>query len=27
MATERHQALNWLIGYQGQAWDDITLDT
>lgn len=27
IAMERHHALNWLIGYQGQAWDDITLDT
>jgi hypothetical protein len=24
---ERHYALNWLIGYMGQAWDDITTDT
>ena len=24
---ERHYALNWLIGYQGQEWDDITTDT
>jgi len=27
VAMERHHALNWLIGYQDQAWDDITLDT
>ena len=27
VAMERHQALNWLIRYEGQAWDDITLDT
>jgi len=27
VAMERHHALNWLIGYEGQAWDDITLDT
>jgi predicted RNA binding protein YcfA (HicA-like mRNA interferase family) len=24
---ERHYALNWLIGYCGQDWDDITTDT
>lgn len=24
---ERHYALKWLIGYAGQAWDDITTDT
>lgn len=24
---ERHYALNWLIGYCGQHWDDITTDT
>ena len=24
---ERHYALNWLIGYNGQDWDDITTDT
>ena len=24
---ERHYALNWLIGYQGQAWDEVTTDT
>jgi hypothetical protein len=24
---ERHHALNWLIGYCGQEWDDITTDT
>lgn len=24
---ERHYALNWLIGYGGQAWDDISTDT
>jgi hypothetical protein len=24
---ERHHALNWLIGYLDQAWDDVTLDT
>lgn len=24
---ERHYALNWLIGYNEQAWDDITTDT
>ncbi len=24
---ERHYALNWLIGYQGQEWDDVSTDT
>lgn len=24
---ERHYALNWLTGYQGQEWDDVTTDT
>lgn len=24
---ERHKALNWLIRYMGQNWDDITTDT
>ncbi|MBY4627784.1 DUF4272 domain-containing protein [Rhizobium croatiense] len=24
---ERHYALNWLIGYMGQDWDDISTDT
>jgi len=24
---ERHRALNWLTGYQGQSWDDISNDT
>jgi len=24
---ERHCALNWLIGYEGQEWDDISTDT
>ena len=24
---ERHWALNWLIGYQNQDWDDVTTDT
>jgi hypothetical protein len=27
VVVERHQALNWLIGYQGQDWDDVTTDT
>lgn len=27
VAYERHYALNWLIGYQGQAWDDVSTDT
>jgi hypothetical protein len=25
--VERHHALNWLIGYMDQAWDDVTTDT
>jgi hypothetical protein len=24
---ERHHAINWLVGYCGQAWDDVTTDT
>ncbi len=24
---ERHHALNWLTGYLGQSWDDVTTDT
>jgi hypothetical protein len=27
VVVERHQALNWLIGYQGQEWDAVTTDT
>jgi hypothetical protein len=27
VVVERHRALNWLIGYQGQAWDDVSTDT
>lgn len=27
VVQERHAALNWLIGYQGQEWDEITTDT
>jgi hypothetical protein len=27
VVSERHYALNWLIGYMEQAWDDITTDT
>src|SRR5581483_8518446 len=27
VTEERHYALNWLIGYLGQAWDDVTTDT
>jgi hypothetical protein len=27
VVVERHHALNWLIGYGGQAWDDISTDT
>lgn len=27
VVLERHYALNWLIGYMNQAWDDISTDT
>lgn len=27
VTLERHYALNWLIGYMGQEWDDISTDT
>jgi Domain of unknown function (DUF4272) len=27
VTLERHYALNWLIGYMEQAWDDVTTDT
>jgi len=27
IVIERHAALNWLIGYMGQSWDEITTDT
>ena len=27
IVMERHHALNWLCGYQGQAWDDVSTDT
>jgi hypothetical protein len=27
VVEERHHSLNWLIGYCGQDWDDITTDT
>lgn len=27
VVLERHYALNWLIGYMGQDWDDISTDT
>lgn len=27
VTVERHAALNWLIGYENQDWDDITTDT
>lgn len=27
VVIERHYALNWLIGYAGQEWDDISTDT
>lgn len=27
VTLERHHALNWLVGYMGQEWDDIATDT
>lgn len=27
VVTERHRALNWLIYYAGEDWDDVTMDT
>lgn len=27
VVIERHHALNWLIGYMDQAWDDVSTDT
>jgi len=27
VVQERHQALNWLIGYMDQHWDDVSTDT
>jgi hypothetical protein len=27
VVVERHHALNWLIGYGGQEWDDVSTDT
>ena len=27
VVAERHHGFNWLIGYMGQAWDDISTDT
>lgn len=27
IVVERHRALNWLIGYNGQDWDDVSTDT
>jgi len=27
VTEERHYALNWLIGYNEQAWDQVTTDT
>jgi Domain of unknown function (DUF4272) len=24
---ERHHAINWLVGYSGDNWDDVTTDT
>jgi hypothetical protein len=27
VVVERHYALNWLIGYKDQEWDDVSTDT
>ena len=27
VVMERHYALNWLIGYMNQEWDDVSTDT
>lgn len=27
VVLERHYALNWLVGYMGQEWDDVSTDT
>ena len=27
IVQERHHALNWLINYENQSWDDVTTDT
>ena len=27
VVMERHKALNWLIGYSNQSWDEVTTDT
>lgn len=27
VVMERHRALNWLIGYMNQDWDNVTTDT
>ena len=27
IVQERHHAINWIIGYDGLAWDDVTTDT
>lgn len=27
VAVERHKALNWLVGYMDQEWDDVSTDT
>ena len=27
VVIERHHALNWLIGYENQQWDDVSTDT
>lgn len=27
VVQERHHAFNWIVGYCGQSWDEITTDT
>jgi hypothetical protein len=27
VVIERHHAFNWIVGYMGQSWDDVTTDT
>ena len=27
LVQERHHAINWLMGYCGQEWDEVTTDT
>lgn len=27
IVQERHRAINWIIGYDGSSWDEVTADT